>query len=145
MGPDQAEFLISRGADPAKIMIGHMSDNLDLDYQQKTLDQGVYVSWDRMGLQGLVGCPMDEQRYEAIATLVKKGYASQLMLSHDSIIRWLGRPLNIPEEAFPLIANWNQTHLFKNIIPALKDAGVTEDQIQTMIQGNPADLFSAKS
>lgn len=144
MGPEQAKLLISEGVDPAKIQIGHMSDNLDIGYQLETLEQGVFVSWDRMGLQGLVGCPMDEQRYPVIVDLVKKGFADKLMLSHDYIIHWLGRPLNIPEEAFPLIANWHPTHLFNNIIPALEHSGVTQEQIQTIIKDNPGRLFSAR-
>jgi len=142
MGPDQAKLLISQGADPAKIQIGHMSDNLDIDYQLKTLEQGVYVSWDRMGLQGLVGCPMDEQRYPVIIDLVKRGFADKLMISHDFILNWLGRPLNLPEEALPLISNWHPTHLFKNIIPALKKGGITDDQIETIIKDNPKKLFT---
>ncbi len=143
MGPEQADFLISEGVDPAKIQIGHMSDNLDIDYQTAVIEKGVYVSWDRMGLQGLVGCPMDEQRYEVIAQLVRQGFADRLMLSHDYIINWLGRPLNLPEQALPLIADWHPSHLFKNIIPALKKAGVSDDQIDTIIRKNPARLFSA--
>lgn len=142
MGPEQAKLLISEGADPAKIQIGHMSDNLDIDYQLETLEQGVYVSWDRMGLQGLVGCPMDEQRYPVIIDLVKKGFANKLMISHDYIIHWLGRPLNLPKEALPLVANWHPTHLFKNIIPALKKGGVTDEQIETIIKDNPRRLFA---
>ena len=145
MGPEQARLLISEGADPAKIQIGHMSDNLDMAYQLETLEQGVYSSWDRMGLQGLVGCPMDEQRYPVIADLVKKGFSDRLMISHDYIINWLGRPLNLPEAAFPLIANWHPTHLFKNIIPALEKCGVTQEQIQTIITENPGRLFSNSS
>jgi phosphotriesterase-related protein len=142
MGPEQAEFLISQGADPAKIQIGHMSDNLDIDYQMKTLEQGVYVSWDRMGLQGIAGCPMDEERYSAIIDLIKKGFANKLMISHDCILNWLGRPLNLPEEVFPLIANWHPSHLFNNIIPALKKGGVTDEQIETIIKKNPERLFT---
>ena len=144
MGPEQAELLIASGADPKKTQIGHMSDNLDLDYQEKTLKQGVFVAWDRMGLQGLVGCPMDEQRYPVMIELVKKGYANQLMISHDFIITWLGRPLNIPEAALPLIANWNPMHLFNNIIPALKQGGVTDEQIQTITVDNPRRLFTGE-
>jgi len=143
MGPEQAKFLISQGADPAKIQIGHMSDNLDIDYQMKTLEQGVYVSWDRMGLQGIVGCPMDEERYPVMIDLIKKGFANKLMISHDVILNWLGRPLNLPEEVFPLIANWHPSHLFNNIIPALRKGGVTDEQIETITKKNPERLFSA--
>jgi phosphotriesterase-related protein len=145
MGPDQARLLIDAGADPNRIQVGHMSDNIDIDYQEETLKQGVFVSWDRMGLQGLVGCPMDEQRYPVMIELIKKGYADKLMISHDFIITWLGRPLNLPEEALPLIANWHPTHLFKNIIPALKEGGVTDAQIKQIIEDNPRRLFEGQS
>ncbi|MCK5782827.1 MAG: phosphotriesterase-related protein [Desulfobacterales bacterium] len=143
MGPEQAAFLISQGADPAKIQIGHMSDNLDINYQMATLEQGVYVSWDRMGLQGLASCPMDEDRYSVIIDLIKKGFTDKLIISHDFIINWLGRPLNIPEEALPLIAYWHPSHLFNNIIPALKKGGITDEEIETIIKKNPERLFSA--
>jgi len=144
MGPEQAALLIEAGADPKRVQIGHMSDNTDLAYQEATFQQGAYVSWDRMGLQGLVGCPMDEQRYPVMIELIKKGYANQLMISHDFIITWLGRPLNIPEEAMPLIANWHPTHLFQNIIPALKAGGVTDEQIDTIVRDNPRRLFAGE-
>ena len=142
MGPEQAEFLISQGADPAKIQIGHMSDNMDIDYQMRTLEKGVYISFDRMGLQGLVGCPMDEERYAVMIDLIAKDFTDKLMISHDVILNWLGRPLNLPEEALPLIANWHPSHLFNNIIPALKKGGVTDEQIETIIKNNPKNLFT---
>ena len=142
MGPEQAKLLVEAGADPKRIQIGHMSDNLDIEYQLETLKYGVYVSWDRMGLQGLAGCPMDEQRYETLSELIKRGYADKIMLSHDYIITWLGRSLKIPEQALPLIANWYPTHLFEHIIPALKQKGATDEQIQTIIRENPKHLFS---
>ncbi len=144
MGPEQADLLIDAGADPRRIQIGHMSDNLDLDYQIKTLSKGVFISWDRMGLQGMVGCPMDEQRYPVIAQLIKQGYGERLMISHDSILNWLGRPLKIPDQFLPFIANWNPCHLFANIIPALKGLGVTEEQVRILVAENPKRLFEGE-
>ena len=144
MGPEQAALLIEAGADPKRTQIGHMSDNTDIGYQEATFKQGVYVSWDRMGLQGLVGCPMDEERYPVMIELIKKGYGDRLMISHDFIITWLGRPLNLPETALPLVANWHPSHLFKNIIPALKKGGVTDEQIDIILKDNPRRIFAGE-
>ncbi len=141
MGPEQARLLIEAGADPARIQIGHMSDNLDIDVQIATLEQGVFVAWDRMGLQGIVGCPMDEDRYDVLAELIRRGYAGQIMLSHDFIVNWLGRPLSLPEPLLPLLANWNPAHLFNGVIPALKERGVTDERVRTIIEDNPGRLF----
>ena len=92
MGPEQADFLISQGVNPKKIQIGHMEGNLDLDYQKKVLDKGVFIAFDRIGLQVFGGCPMDPQRVETVLALIKAGYADQILLSHDFIQVWLGRP-----------------------------------------------------
>jgi len=141
MGPEQAELLVSAGADPKRIQIGHMSDNLDIRYQLETMKHGVYVAFDRMGIQVLAGCPMDEERYSVLIGLIGTGHADQMTISHDYIAHWLGRPLNVPEAALPLIANWHPTHLFKNVIPALKQGGVTDEQVRTILVDNPRRLF----
>ncbi|MGB6066530.1 MAG: hypothetical protein WBG50_17135 [Desulfomonilaceae bacterium] len=144
MGPEQAEFLIAAGANPKRIQIGHMSDNLDLAYQVKTLGHGVYVSWDRMGLEVLVGCPRDADRYAVMLDLIAKGYQDRLMISHDTICTWLGRPPKLPEPALQFVANWHPTHLFNNIIPALKKGGASDDQIKTIVEDNPRRLFEGQ-
>jgi len=144
MGPEQAELLVAAGADPSRIQIGHMSDNTDIHYHLETLKHGVTISFDRMGLQGLAGCPMDEERYAVLIGLIGTGHGDRIVISHDSIVRWLGRPLNIPEVALPFIADWHPTHLFKKVIPALKNGGVTEDQIQAILVDNPRRLFGGK-
>ncbi len=142
MGPEQVSLLVEAGADPQKIQVGHMSDNLNLDYQREVCEQGVYVSWDRMGLQGLFGCPMDVERYPVMAELIKQGYGNRLMISHDSCMHVLGRPLDIPEDFQPLLADWHPSHLFQKIIPNLKKLEVTDEQITTIIEDNPKRLFT---
>jgi phosphotriesterase-related protein len=144
MGPQQAELLISEGADPSRIMIGHMSDNDDVAYQRATLDQGVSAAFDRMGLEVDPDCPNDARRVACLIELIGAGYADRLMLSHDSIIRFLGRPLEVAPEVEPLIANWEPTHIFRNIIPALEAGGVTSDQIRTIMVDNPRRLFGGR-
>jgi len=144
MGPEQAALLVSAGSDPKRVQIGHMSDNTDIRYQLETLKHGVFVAFDRMGIQVLAGCPMDEERYGVLIGLIGTGHADRIMLSHDYVAHWLGRPLNVPEVALPLIGNWYPTHLFKNVIPALKKGGVTEEQIHTILVDNPRRLFAGE-
>lgn len=142
MGLEQADLLISQGANPDQILIGHMSDVTDIKYHHEVLKKGVNIGFDRMGLQLLAGCPMDEERYACILGLISMGYIDRIMLSHDSIIKFLGREIKIPDFAIPLISNWHPTHLFKNIIPFLEEHGVSKEQINTIIKENPKRLFS---
>jgi phosphotriesterase-related protein len=146
MGPEQAELLIAEGANPGNIMIGHMSDNVDMAYHLSVLQQGVFDSMDRLGLQGIENIPMDEEKYPVIIELIKTGYNRQIMLSHDSIAYWLGRRIfdQIPEEARWMLENSHPLHLFQNIIPVLKKGGVTDEQVRIVLEDNPRSLFEAR-
>ncbi len=137
MGPEQAELLISEGVPPGKIMIGHTSDNIDIHYHLSILKNNVFDSFDRMGL-GAPMAPPDEEKYPVILELIEKGHIEKLMLSHDSVAFWLGRP---SVELFPMLDNSYPTYIFEKVIPALKELGVTDDQVLTMLKENPRRLF----
>jgi phosphotriesterase-related protein len=141
MGPEQADLLIASGADPKRINIGHMGGNTDIQYHLNTLSKGVYISFDRFGLQNVAGCPMDTTREALIAGLCAAGHADRIMLSHDSIIVWLGRPVPSPEAVKLLLGNWNWGHVLKNVVLDLKKMGVSDEQIQLMLVENPRRLF----
>ena len=142
--PEQAEFLIQAGADPKKLQIGHMSDNTDVRYHMAVLKQGVFDSIDRMGLEVLVGCPFDEERYTLMIGLIGAGWADQMLISHDSIGTWLSKPLVLPEEMNQYVANWHPGHLFEDVIPALKKGGATDEQIKKIIIDNPQRLYGGE-
>jgi phosphotriesterase-related protein len=141
MGPEQAELLIANGADPKRVNIGHMGGSTDISYQLKVLSKGVYISFDRFGLESFVGCPTDREREMVIASLCAAGYADRIMVAHDCAIKWLGRPLPVPEAALPLIANWNWANIFANVVPALKEMGLSDEQIELILVENPKRFF----
>lgn len=139
MGPQQAQFLISRGVDPKRLMIGHMCGSANILYHMEVLKQGVYVSFDRFGLSPIMP---DTIRTATIIALVSLGYENKIMMSHDSCMNWLGQAPPFPEAIRPLLANWNLTNIFKNILPALRGAHITEEQINTIMVANPRRLFA---
>ena len=141
MGPEQAELLISEGADPNRVMVGHMDGNTDPEYHKETLSHGINISLDRYGLQGIVGMPMDDDRNRVLIQLLQEGYTERIMLSHDTVNVWLGRPPVLPDAVADLLGNWHITHLFDNVVPALKEAGITNEQINTIFVENPRRLF----
>jgi phosphotriesterase-related protein len=85
--------------------------------------------------------PMDEMRLACVIGLLGLGYTDRILLSHDTVNLWLGRPLTFPEPLQELLANWHASHLFENIVPKLQEAGVTEEQIHTIFEENPKRLF----
>src|SRR5690625_624792 len=132
MGPEQAKLLIDLGVNPSKIIIGHMCGNTDPAYHKRTLQTGVKIGFDRFGIQQLVGAPMDEERVNTLIELIEQGYERQIMLSHDSINHWLGKPPEMNEEINLMIKNWYTTHLSENIIHEVKTRGIEDNKIEIM-------------
>ncbi|MBN1802340.1 MAG: phosphotriesterase [Candidatus Lokiarchaeota archaeon] len=142
MGPEQADLLISEGVKPHKIVIGHMCGNPSLEYQEDVLIRGVYIAFDRFGIEMLVP---DKVRIAMLVELLKKGYEDRIMLSQDFIGCSFGRGGRMPEEMLKLVMNWSFTNIFHNVIPALKKAGISDKQINTMTIDNPMRYLSGIS
>ena len=138
MGPEQVDLLISERVDPKRIMVGHIG-NADLKYQTTILAKGAYIAFDRLGLDPVFP---DALSKACVIGLIGIGYANRIMLSQDYIILWLGRPPFSPEVAALVFPNWSLVHILKNIIPALKEAGVTDEQVHAMMVENPRRLFA---
>lgn len=142
MGPEQAKMLIELGVDPSKIIIGHMCGNTNPAYHKEVLDQGVRIGFDRFGIQVLVGAPFDQERINTLVTLLNEGYEDQILLSHDSIVVWLGRPPVMNEQVSQIMGNWQPAHIFDNILPVLREKEINETQFDKMLGGNAKALFA---
>ncbi len=140
-GVEQAELFLSEGVNPKKVMIGHVSNNKDIEYHKAILAKGVYIAFDRIGLEIIT--PTDVI-LKNVAELCKLGFANQIMLSHDTVNVWLGRQIETPEPVSKALANWRIDYISELILPALKAKGVTDDQIKTMMVDNPRNLFLGK-
>lgn len=144
MGPEQARYLIELGADSSKIIIGHMCGNTNPEYHKDVMNQGVRIGFDRFGIQGLVGAPFDQERIQTLISLLNDGYEEQILLAHDSVNIWLGRPPVMNEQVAKIMENWHPTHLFINILPQLRENGITEQQIGKMFCDNAKALFAGE-
>src|SRR5271156_3101827 len=138
MGREQLEIFASEGVDLKHVIVGHSCGSSDLSYHAAMLDRGCILGFDRFGLDFL---HPDKLRLAALIGLIGVGYESQLVLSHETVACWLGRGLDMTPETAKLVANWTPTHFFKNIVPALKRAGVGEAKIRAMLVENPRRYF----
>lgn len=136
MGREQLAILTAEGVDPRKVVIGHSCGSADLRYHVDLLDAGAYLGFDRFGLELL---QPDRLRLAALIGLLGIGCERQIVLSHDTVWCWRGRPLPIPVET--LAPQWDPRHVFLRIIPALRDAGVPQAKIDAMLVDNPRRYF----
>ncbi len=136
MGREQLDIFAAEGVELRHVVIGHSCGSSDLRYHTDLLDRGCFLGFDRFGLELL---QPDRLRLAALIGLIGVGFAKQLMLSHDSVWCWLGRPLPVPETVLP---HWRPTYIFTDILPRLREAGVSDAKIETMLVANPRRFFS---
>lgn len=136
-GLEQQRIFAEEGVDLSRVIIGHSGDTTDLDYLEELIAGGSYLGMDRFGLDFLLSF---EDRVDTVVKMCERGHADKMVLSHDASchIDWL------PEEALPVVApNWHYLHIHRDVLPALRQRGVTEEQITTMLVDNPRTIFSA--
>jgi phosphotriesterase-related protein len=143
-GPEQSgrtavKIFKEEGADLAKVMIGHAGDSNDLDYLTELAEEGVLLGMDRFGLD--VFNPGAE-RIRTVAAMAARGYAPSMVLAHDAncFIDYFGAAHDQVRAGFA--PNWHYEHISDDVLPALREAGVTQEQIGTMLIENPVRYFS---
>jgi phosphotriesterase-related protein len=142
-GPRQVEIFEEEGVDLARVQIAHCGDSEDLDYIEGLLAKGVYVGLDRYGLEMYL--PI-EKRNAVAAELLRRGHAERLMISQDycATIDWFPPGA---EEVFVnagAIRNWSMTLVFDEVVPALREQGVMDDEVfATIFTENPRRWLTA--
>ncbi|GAB3580930.1 phosphotriesterase family protein [Calidifontibacter terrae] len=129
------KVLKEEGVDLSKVVIGHSGDSTDLDYLTELADAGSLLGMDRFGIDVLL--PF-EDRVTTVVEMCRRGYAEKMVLAHDAScsIDWF--PAGAKEQAVP---NWNFRHISEDVLPALRERGVTQEQITTMLVDNPRRYF----
>jgi phosphotriesterase-related protein len=134
-GLEQQRIFTEEGVDLSRVIIGHSGDTTDTDYLEELISNGSYLGMDRFGVDVLL--PF-EDRVNTLARMCERGHADKMVLSHDANCYWDA----IPESLLPVVLpNWHYLHIHNDVIPALKERGVTDEQLHTMLVDNPRRIF----
>jgi phosphotriesterase-related protein len=134
-GLAQMRVFEEEGVDPAKVQVAHTGDTDDLEYIERLLDTGCWIGMDRYGLE--IYLPT-EQRQATVLALVEKGHADRMFLSQDWCSTLDYFTTEVEEQLTPNAApNWSMTFLFEQVIPELKERGMTDEQLDQMMVENP--------
>lgn len=142
-GPRQVEIFEQEGVDMSRVQIAHCGDTDDLAYIEGLIDSGVYVGLDRYGLEMYL--PID-RRNAAAAELLRRGHAERLMISQDfcASIDWFPPEAAEQFEGSGAIRNWSMTLVFDEVVPALREQGVLDDDtFATIFTENPRRWLTA--
>ena len=79
----------------------------------------------------LIDIPSDQGRIRQIIRLIDKGYLNQILISHD-----ICNKIRLAR-----FGGLGYAHILNNIVPIMKQKGMTEDQIQIITVENPKRAF----
>lgn len=134
-GLEQQRIFTEEGVDLSRVVIGHSGDTTDLDYLEELIADGSYLGMDRFGIDLVL--PF-EDRVDTVAAMCERGHADKMVLSHDANCYFDALPGELSAAAAP---NWHYLHIHHDVLPALRQRGVTEDQLRTMLVDNPRRIF----
>jgi phosphotriesterase-related protein len=138
-GEAQQAIFAQEGVDLRRVIIGHSGDSDDLGYLRGLMERGSTIGMDRFGLENFLPTA---KRVEVLAKLCAEGYAPKMVLSHDANCWTDMLSEDAKRRTRPL---WHYTHISDDILPALRKAGVTDDQIEQMLVENPRAIFEARN
>ncbi len=122
------------GVDPARIVLGHSGDTADADHLAELAEAGFVLGMDRMGITSDASF---QQRCDTVVEMCRRGFAERMVMSHDAAcyIDW------VDPNVRPLLTQWHYLHIEQEVLPYLREHGVTEDQITAMLVDTPRAYF----
>ena len=133
VGLDQLRIFEAEGADPTRVIVGHADSYPQLDHYLAIIERGASVEFDFLGMS-FTPAERDGQGriVELLCDLLARGHVEHVLLSqdvcHDSqLLRYGGN---------------GYTYLASTFLPRLREAGVSDVEIETMTVANPRRLLS---
>ena len=133
VGLDQLRIFEEEGADLGRVVIGHADSHPVLEHHLAIVQRGASVEFDFLGMSFSAVERHGEGRViELLCELLARGHVEQLLLSqdvcHDSQLTRYGGS--------------GYTYLARTFLPRLREAGVSDEEIETMTVSNPRRLLT---
>jgi len=134
-GLEQQDIFAAEGVDLRTVVIGHCGDTTDTGYLTELVSRGSFIGMDRFGMDRMLAF---RDRVGVVVRMCELGHADRMVLSHDAacFADWYAPNFHSS------LPNWHYCHISRDVLPALREQGVTEDQIHTMLVDNPARILS---
>jgi len=133
VGLEQLRIFEDEGADPSRVVVGHADSYPHLDHYLAIIERGASIEFDFLGMSFTPAERHGEGRIvELLCELLSRGQVEHILLSqdvcHDSQLQRYGGN--------------GYTYLASAFLPRLRDAGVSEAEIETLTVANPRRLLS---
>jgi len=125
---EEIEILKEEGVDPSAFIWVHAQAEENLQYHVKAAKMGAWISFDGLGWE------KPETYLRLLANMKSHNLLHKVLISHDAGWYHVGEPNGGNFIGF--------TTLFNKLLPALKDSGFTDEELNLLLVINPAEAFS---
>jgi phosphotriesterase-related protein len=141
--PDQpqavADFIKAAGKATERVVISHIDRTIfDEERLLRLADSGVTIEFDLFGQEqsyyGLsdIDMPNDATRLRLIRALIARGHLDRVVISHDICYR----------TRLTAFGGHGYGHIFRNVVPLMRDRGYSEDEVDAILVRNPRRLLT---
>jgi phosphotriesterase-related protein len=135
-GLEVQKVLADEGVAPRSVLLAHSGDTTDADHLQQLAESGFLLGMDRFGIDLTLDF---DGRVGIVVEMCRRGFVDSMVLAQDAscYIDW------IQPDLLAFMPNWNYLHVQRDVVPALLERGVTQEQVDRMLVGNPRRFFEA--
>lgn len=135
--------LMALGVAAEQIAVDHVDAKTNLEYVLSMLDRGVYVEFDNFGKEFQVSkdsrvlkasFDYDRVRADCLARLCEAGYTERILAANDICLKHMLRRYG----------GGGYGYLLTGIVPMMRDRGLTEKTIETILVKNPQRFLCGK-
>jgi len=132
------DILAEEGAKLEKVVLSHVDEGMfESEFPASLAKRGCFVEFDTFGSEVYFGSsgqrdPSDAERVQKVSELVKLGYTSNMLISHDVCYKIM----------LKRFGGYGYDHLLTHVLPMFRRAGITDEQINTIMVENPARMLA---
>jgi len=137
LGHKVLDVLAEEGADLHHTVLCHMNPSFaDKNYQRTLAERGAFLEYDMIGMSYFYAhesaqSPSDEENARAIRELIDDGFIKQVLLSQDVFLKTM----------LTRFGGHGYGYILKHFVPRLRRHGVSGEQLEQLLIGNPQRVF----
>jgi len=127
---EQLDLLAEEGVPANRVIISHLGDRVGIKWFLPIAERGAWLDIDNLGF--VSGYAPLEVRADNVAALCSAGFIDQIMLSNDLCLI----------DQMSAFGGPGYDNVIRAFVPLLRERGLDEQQIDTMLVANPARAFA---
>jgi phosphotriesterase-related protein len=132
VGLAQLRVFEEEGTDPGRVVIGHADSYQVLDHYLAVIERGANLEFDFIGMPWPRERHAERKTVELVSELLSRGHADRILLSQDVC----------SDDQLTAYGGNGYAYLLEGFLPRLRQAGVSDAEIETMTVANPRRLLT---